>query len=96
MEINFDQCFSARPNFLFSVIFCSISSIVIALCFSVFLEFGSNIPLSTLVLGLAPGSIAEIATTAKIHQLVVPLFSAFQVTRMALVVIVSGPLFKFR
>ena len=50
--------------------------------------------MATLLLGLAPGGIAEMAITAKVLQLGVPLVTAFQVTRMALVVMVTGPLFK--
>jgi membrane AbrB-like protein len=87
--------FRLAPKFLLSVIFCSISSIVFAFCFAAILEKVTTVPLSTLILGLAPGGIAEMAITAKVLQLGVPLVTAFQVTRMALVVIVTGPLFKY-
>ena len=86
--------FRVAPKFLLSVVFCSISSILLALCFALLLDQITPIPLATLLLGLAPGGIAEMAITAKVLQLGVPLVTAFQVTRMALVVIVTGPLFK--
>ena len=87
--------FRAAPRFLLSVVFCSISSIALAFCFALVLDQTTSIPLATLLLGLAPGGIAEMAITAKVLQLGVPLVTAFQVTRMALVVIVTGPLFKY-
>ncbi len=87
--------FRVAPRFLLSVVFCSVSSIFLAFCFALLLDQTTNIPLATLLLGLAPGGIAEMAITAKVLQLGVPLVTAFQVTRMALVVIVTGPLFKF-
>jgi uncharacterized membrane protein AbrB (regulator of aidB expression) len=82
--------FRLAPKFLVSVIFCLISSIVSAFCFAVILDRVTIVPLSTLMLGLASGGITEIAITAKVFQLGVPLVTAFQVTRMALVVIDTG------
>lgn len=87
--------FRLAPRFLLSVVFCSISSICLAFCFALLLDQTTSIPLATLLLGLAPGGIAEMAITAKVLQLGVPLVTAFQVTRMALVVIITGPLYKF-
>lgn len=87
--------FRVAPRFLLSVVFCSISSIFLAFCFALVLDQTTVIPLATLLLGLAPGGIAEMAITAKVLQLGVPLVTAFQVTRMALVVIITGPLFKY-
>lgn len=87
--------FRVAPRFLFSVIFCSLSSIFLAFCFALLLDQTTSIPLATLLLGLAPGGIAEMAITAKVLQLGVPLVTAFQVSRMALVVIITGPVFKY-
>jgi membrane AbrB-like protein len=87
--------FRVAPRFLLSVIFCSISSILLALGFALLLDQMTDIPLATLLLGIAPGGIAEMAITAKVLQLGVPLVTSFQVTRMALVVIVTGPLYKY-
>ncbi len=87
--------FRVAPRFLLSVVFCSISSIFLAFCFALALDHMTAIPLATLLLGLAPGGIAEMAITAKVLQLGVPLVTAFQVTRMALVVIITGPLYKY-
>lgn len=52
-----------------------------------------DLPLSELLLGLALGGIAEMAITAKVLRLGVPMVTAFQVSRMVIVVIVTGPLY---
>ncbi|MNU10280.1 putative ammonia monooxygenase [compost metagenome] len=46
-----------------------------------------------MILGTTPGGIAEMAITAKVLQLGVPVVTAFHVTRMVFVVIVTGPLY---
>lgn len=52
------------------------------------LQFGN------LVLALAPGGVAEMSITAQVLQLAVPLVTAFHVTRMVFVVLLSGPIFR--
>ena len=49
---------------------------------------------ATVLLGTSPGGIAEMCITAKVLQLGVPVVTAFQVTRMATVVLLAGPLFR--
>lgn len=87
--------FRIAPTFLLSVIFCSISSLLLACGCALFLASWSDIPLPTLILGLAPGGIAEMAITAKVLQLGIPLVTAFQVSRMAFIVLITGPFYKF-
>lgn len=87
--------FKVAPKFLASVVFCSISSVLLACIAAYLLSRWSVIPLPTLILGFAPGGIAEMAITAKVLQLGIPLVTAFQVARMAFIVIVTGPLYKY-
>jgi hypothetical protein len=49
----------------------------------------------TLALGLAPGGIAEMSITAKVLQLGVPLVTAFHVTRLAVLLLCTAPLFAW-
>ena len=49
---------------------------------------------SNLVLALAPGGVAEMSITAKVLHLGVPLVTAFHVTRMIVVILLSGPIFR--
>lgn len=50
---------------------------------------------ATLMLGTSPGGIAEMCITAKVLQLGVPIVTAFHVTRMAAVVLLAEPLFRW-
>lgn len=47
-----------------------------------------------MVLALAPGGVAEMSITAQVLQLAVPLVTAFHVTRMVFVVLLSAPIFR--
>ena len=85
--------FSSAPRFLFTVILFTLIGIVLSLGVGYLLESWASVPLPTVILGLAPGGITEMAITAKVLHLGVPLVTAFHVTRMALVVIVTGPLY---
>jgi uncharacterized membrane protein AbrB (regulator of aidB expression) len=71
------------------------SSLLLALGFASALHVFSGLPTVALMLGVAPGGIAEMAITAKVLQLGVPLVTAFQVFRMAGVVLVTGPLYVY-
>ena len=48
---------------------------------------------ATLILGTAPGGIAEMCITAKVLQLGVPLVTAFHVTRVVVLLLLTAPLF---
>ncbi len=48
---------------------------------------------ATIVLGMAPGGIAEMSITAKVLQLGVPLVTSFHVTRLVALLLCTAPLF---
>ncbi|MBM3387838.1 MAG: AbrB family transcriptional regulator, partial [Betaproteobacteria bacterium] len=50
---------------------------------------------ATLILGTSPGGIAEMAITAKVLQLGVPVVTAFQVCRLVAVLVLVSPLFAW-
>lgn len=50
---------------------------------------------ATLILGTAPGGIAEMAITAKVLQLGVPVVTAFQVCRLVAVLVLVAPLYDW-
>ena len=50
---------------------------------------------ATLILGSSPGGIAEMAITAKVLQLGVPVVTAFQVCRLVAVLVLVAPLFDW-
>jgi len=53
----------------------------------------TKLNVATLVLATAPGGIAEMAITAKVLELGVPLVTAFHVTRLVILLTCTGPLF---
>ena len=50
---------------------------------------------ATVLLGTSPGGIAEMAITAKVLQLGVPLVTAFHVTRLAAVLLLAEPMYRW-
>jgi len=68
-------------------------SMVLATLFGLALALAARQNAATMVLGMAPGGIAEMAITAKVLQLGVPLVTAFHVTRLVVVLVLTGPLF---
>ena len=73
------------------------SAVVMALCaaFAWALAALTGAHPATLVLGTSPGGIAEMAITAKVLQLGVPVVTAFQVSRLVAVLILAEPLFRW-
>ena len=56
----------------------------------------TGLGVGTLVLGTSPGGIAEMAITAKVLQLGVPMVTAFQVFRLVAVLLLVEPLYRWR
>jgi uncharacterized protein len=91
----FDRSFilSARR---FVVVVCA--SVVIALVLSALFGAGlarlGSLVVPSMVLATAPGGIAEMCITAKVLQLGVPLVTAAHVTRVIVLVTLTGPLYR--
>src|SRR5439155_22969650 len=58
------------------------------------LSAGTGLHWATLILGTSPGGIAEMAITAKVLQLGVPVVTAFQVCRLVAVLMLVEPLYR--
>jgi uncharacterized membrane protein AbrB (regulator of aidB expression) len=63
--------------------------------FAWLLAWGTQLHPATLVLGTSPGGIAEMAITAKVLQLGVPVVTAFQVCRLVAVLVLVEPLYRW-
>lgn len=87
--------FRESPIFLSWVIIFSLSAMILAFGFALLLFYTTGLPLNTLSVSVAPGGIAEMAITAKVLQLGVPFVTAFQVSRMVGVVLLTGPLYLY-
>lgn len=88
------QFLHTAPRYLASVAFCAVAAILVAGGFGMALAHFSGINPATAILATAPGGIAEMSLTAKTLQLGVPIVAAFHVARMAVIVIMIGPLFN--
>ncbi|MFD0667873.1 AbrB family transcriptional regulator [Ramlibacter sp. MAHUQ-53] len=71
--------------------------VMIALCagFGALLAWGTGLHPATLVLGTSPGGISEMAITAKVLQLGVPVVTAFQVCRLVAVLLLVAPVHRW-
>ena len=90
-----------RPDFLHgahrfvgAVALTVLMSIALSTVFGVGLAWVAGQNPATLVLGNAPGGIAEMCITAKVLQLGVPLVTAFHVTRVVVLLLATPPVFE--
>jgi membrane AbrB-like protein len=81
------------PRFVGAVVVSVLVSIVLAGAFGAAIALASHQNVATIVLGMAPGGIAEMTITAKVLQLGVPLVTSFHVTRLVVVLLLTGPVF---
>jgi membrane AbrB-like protein len=82
------------PRFLASVAACTLAALVLAAGFALALARLAGLHWATAVLATSPGGIAEMALTARVLNLGVPVVTAFHVTRMVVVVLAIGPLYR--
>jgi uncharacterized membrane protein AbrB (regulator of aidB expression) len=68
--------------------------LVVCAAFGALLAWMTGLHPATLVLGTSPGGIAEMAITAKVLQLGVPVVTAFQVCRLVAVLVLVEPLYR--
>ena len=83
------------PRWLASVAFASFFMMGICALFGWALSQATGLHPATLLLGTAPGGIAEMAITAKVLQLGVPVVTAFQVCRLVAVLVLAEPVYRF-
>lgn len=84
----------AAPKWLLDVALGTVVMIVLCALFAWVLSWGTHLHFATLVLGTSPGGIAEMAITAKVLQLGVPVVTAFQVCRLVAVLVLVAPLYR--
>ncbi|HJV51558.1 MAG TPA: AbrB family transcriptional regulator [Noviherbaspirillum sp.] len=82
------------PRYLGGVALCGLAALLAAAAFGLLLALLSGIDPATAILATSPGGIAEMSLTAKTLHLGVPIVTAFHVTRMAVLVLSIGPLFR--
>lgn len=83
------------PRWLGSVALATLVMIVLCAGFAWVIASVAHIHWATMALGSGPGGIAEMAITAKVLQLGVPLVTAFHVTRLAAVLLFAEPVYRW-
>lgn len=84
------------PRWLASVAFASVVMMAMSASFAWALAQFTHLHPATVLLGTAPGGIAEMSITAKVLQLGVPVVIALQVTRLAAVLVLTEPIYRWR
>jgi uncharacterized protein len=82
------------PQWLFTVGLGSLALIVLCALFAYLTALLTGVPILTMMLGTAPGGIAEMAITAKVLQLDVPLVTSLQVCRLLAVLVLVEPIYR--
>ena len=80
-------------RFVGAVVVSVLAAILLSAVFGIGLAYAAGLHPATLVLGTAPGGIAEMCITAKVLQLGVPLVTAFHVARVVVILLTTVPLF---
>jgi membrane AbrB-like protein len=86
----------SAPRWLASVAIGTLAMILLSAAYAGAVARLWDLHPATVLLGTSPGGIAEMCITAKVLQLGVPVVTAFHVTRMAAVVLLAGPLYRWR
>lgn len=84
----------AAPRFMGSAAICALFMLLAAAAFGVALAALAGLAPAVAILATSPGGIAEMALTARMLELGVPVVTAFHVTRMTAVVLLIGPLYR--
>jgi uncharacterized protein len=85
----------AAPRWLLDVALGTVAMVLLCAGFAWLLSWATGLHPATLVLGTSPGGIAEMAITAKVLQLGVPVVTAFQVCRLVAVLVLVEPLYRW-
>ena len=84
----------SAPRYVAATVVSILVGIACAAAFGAFLGWLAGLSIPTLVLATAPGGIAEMCITAKVLQLGVPLVTAAHVTRVFLLILSTGPVYR--
>nr|ESK36891.1 hypothetical protein F987_03706 [Acinetobacter gyllenbergii NIPH 230] len=86
--------FKTAPHYLTVVALSNLGALLLTALLAYGISFWTDIPLPTLGLGLSPGGVAEMALTANVLQLGVPIVTAFHVVRMVGILGTVGYLYR--
>lgn len=82
------------PRFALATAFCSLVLVVLSTGLGSLAGLAMGLPETAAILATAPGSIGEMSVTARVLGIAVPMVTAFQLVRIVVVVLLSGPFFQ--
>lgn len=85
----------AAPRWMLTVLGGTLAMIGASVGLAALLASVAGLPMPAVLLGNAPGGMAEMCITAQVLQLGVPLVTAFHVVRYVAVLLLTGPLFRW-
>jgi membrane AbrB-like protein len=90
----FDRAFLvAAPRFTLAATLCALVMVVLCAGLGEVVARAIDIPEQAAILATAPGSIGEMAVTARVLGIAVPIVTAFQLVRIVIIVLLAGPFF---
>jgi len=89
------QFLLAAPRWLLTAALGTVALVLACAGFAWGVAQLSGLHVAIVLLGTSPGGIAEMCITAKVLQMGVPVVTAFHVTRMAAVVLLAEPMFRW-
>jgi uncharacterized protein len=90
----FDRAFlAAAPRFSLAALLCALIMVALCAAMGAVLARLLHIEPAAAILATAPGSIGEMAVTARVLGVAVPIVTAFQLVRILIVVLLAGPFF---
>lgn len=96
LGVRFSPAFiHTAPRWLGSVALATLVMMGLCAAFGTAMAWWTGLHPATLILGTSPGGIAEMAITAKVLQLGVPVVTALQVCRLVAVLVLAEPLFRW-
>jgi uncharacterized protein len=96
LGVRFERTFlQTAPRWLVSVAMGTVAMLLVSALLGWLLAYWVGQHPATMILGTAPGGITEMAITAKVLQLGVPVVTAFQVCRLVAVLFLAGPLWQW-
>lgn len=82
------------PRYLGGVAACTLVTMLLAGPFAFLVAMAAGLHPGTMILAASPGGIAEMSLTARVLHQGVPVVTAFHVSRMVVVVVAIGPLYR--
>ena len=96
LGVRFEKKFiHTAPRWMVSVMLGTLGMMLASAAMGWAMAWATGLHPATLILGTAPGGIAEMAITAKVLELGVPVVTAFQVCRLVAVLLLVAPMYKW-